>query len=105
MTYNGFDVTSGAAAWCSSYDFGDGTSSYLGAVGEWSLAYTYKDEVDYCMEMIDGLPISTGDYHWTSTQYNKQQAWRFSWANGDADYHPKIYDGYREVRAFGSIAD
>ena len=71
---------------------------YLGALGEWQTAYNNKSSIDSALSTIGGTAINTSDYHWTSTQYSSDRAWRLYWDGGYVDYDRKHYGRY--VRAF-----
>ena len=58
-----------AAEECRKYSYTiDGTTKYgyLGACGEWQIAYDNKSAIDSMMAKIGGTAINN-DYHWTST--------------------------------------
>lgn len=82
---------------------GETRHGYLGACGEWDLAYgggTNKTAIDGLMSQIGGTALTTTCY-WTSTQYASYSgyAWYSYWSNGDVVDSNKNDDGLC-VRAF-----
>lgn len=71
-----------AAYFCAGHSFPNGYGGYLGALGEWDIAYQNKPEVDKCMEKIGGVAISTSYPYWASTQASANRAWIFRWSDG-----------------------
>lgn len=71
-----------AAIYCNSFTFPNGNKGYLGAAGEWGIAYKNKQNIDICLSKIMGKAFYT-DYYWTSTQYNSISAYMVLW---DYDY-------------------
>lgn len=81
---------------------GETRHGYLGACGEWDLAYgggTNKAAIDSLMSQIGGTAL-TANWYWTSTQgsSNSPKAWVLSWDDGYVYYDYK--DGHSYVRAF-----
>ena len=70
---------------------------YIGALGEWWTAYNNKSSIDSALSKIGGTAM-TIDYHWTSTQYGSNNAWRLTWGNGNVIDHFKRGNSY--ARAF-----
>ena len=78
-----YDSKGEAARYCKDYIFPNGKNGYLGGCGEWYIARNNRTDIDKCMSKIGGFPISNRQYHWTSTQYNRNQAWEMAW---DSEY-------------------
>lgn len=70
-----------AAEYCANYIFPNGQTGYLGAAGQWSIAYNNKTEIDTCISLIGGTAIST-IYYRTSTQYGPNDSWVLTWSDG-----------------------
>ena len=75
------DSTS-AAYVANNYTFPNGQKGYLGAIGEWWLAYQNKEAADACMSLIGGERIYNDFNYWSSTQYDISKAWGFGWNQG-----------------------
>ena len=72
---------------------------YLGALGEWWTAYNNKSAIDSALSKIGGTAMYVGtNYHWTSTQYNSDNAWMLGWGKGVFNGYDKHSGNY--VRAF-----
>lgn len=73
-----------AAHKCAAYfteGFGAG-SWFLPSCGQWGVAQLNRVKIDTSISATIGSdPLSSGSY-WTSTQYNSNDAWIFSWVNG-----------------------
>lgn len=73
-----------AAHKCAAYfteGFGAG-SWFLPSCGQWNVAQLNRVKIDTSISATIGSdPLSSGSY-WTSTQYNSNDAWIFSWVNG-----------------------
>ena len=76
-----------AAIYCRNYTFKNGKKGYLPALGELYEAYLNKSEVDACMSLIGGKALydsSISNYvKWSSTQYDKYDAWELDWNDGN----------------------
>ena len=73
-----------AAGWCESKSItvgGEIRKGYLPALGEWQTAYNNKSQVDSALSKIGGTAMLTG-YHWASTEYSSNGAWRLNWGSG-----------------------
>ena len=73
-----------AAHQCAAYSTeGFGTNSwFLPSCGQWGVAQLNRVKIDTSISATIGSdPLSSGSY-WTSTQYNSNDAWIFSWVNG-----------------------
>ena len=72
-----------AAHKCAAYfteGFGAG-SWFLPSCGQWGVAQLNRVKIDTSISATIGSdPLSSGSY-WTSTQYNSNDAWIFSWVN------------------------
>lgn len=90
-----------AADYCRGVTFKHGEKGYLGSLGEWQEAYNNKAEIDACMSLIGGTAISTGYYHWTSTQSSSNDSWMLAWSGGNVRTTNK-YNTAR-VRAFAAL--
>ena len=90
-----------AAAACANYTFPNGQTGYLGALGQWQIAYGNKAEIDACMSLIGGTAIYTSAYHWTSTQCSSIYSWILYW--GDSSVSDSRKDSNRRVRAFTDL--
>lgn len=82
--------TSNAAGWCRSKSItvnGSVRYGYLPSLGEWQTAYNNKSVIDSALSTIGGTAMLTG-YHWSSTEYSSNYAWRLGWSRGDvaSDY-------------------
>ena len=64
-----------AAKLCSSFSFENGKKGYLGAAGEWMKVLNNRLEINNCMSKISGQNILDSNDYWTSTQYDKDDAW------------------------------
>ena len=83
--------TSNAAGWCRSKSItvnGSVRYGYLPSLGEWQTAYNNKSQVDSALSKIGGTAMLTG-YHWASTEYSSDYAWKLSWVIGDINYYGK----------------
>ena len=70
---------------------------YLGAMCELQTAYDNKAAVDSALSKIGGTAM-VANYHWSSTQYNSNNAWRLDWSNGNVQDNFKAGGSY--ARAF-----
>lgn len=91
-----------AAEYCASYTFPNGKTGYLGALGEWQVAYNNKTKVKSAMSLIGGTPFNTSSYYWSSTQFNDNHSWVFWWEYGNLYFYSKI-EMY-PARAFCSLS-
>lgn len=82
--------TRGAVYSCTNYVFPNGKAGYLPSLGEMTIAFNHKEEVNIAMVLI-GNTFSGYDKYWTSTQYSKWQAWRIPWSDGKSGAHYKDY--------------
>lgn len=73
---------------CIGYTFPNGKKGYLGALGEWTIAYNNKSAIVKCMSKIGGYIGE--NYYWSSTQCGKGQAWAFSWSDCKCVPNPKV---------------
>ena len=64
---------------------------YLGALGEWQIAYNNKSAIDSALSKIGGTAISTMTYHWSSTQESMYNAWNLRWKDYSVSYDDKTY--------------
>lgn len=74
-----------AAGWCRSKSInigGENRKGYLPALGEWQTAYNNKSQVDSALSKIGGTAMLTG-YHWASTEFSSNGAWKLPWGSGD----------------------
>lgn len=94
--------TSRAAYSCANYEFPNGQKGYLPALGEWAVAYKYKEDIVSAMSLIGGTAITTSVGHWSSTQRDATTAWKFYWSNSDAYTDNK--NRYNYVRAFSALS-
>ena len=76
------DDTSGAAYKCTNFVFPNGANGYLPALGEWNEAYAYKADIDAAMTLIGGKAFGSST-HWSSTQYDADDAWGLRWSDGN----------------------
>ena len=90
-----------AAEYCRSLTFKNGKKGYLWSLGEMQDAYNNKAAIDAAMSKIGGTPMTTDNYHWTSTQYSSTRAWELFWEMGSVTYHDKDNSYY--VRAVCSL--
>ena len=86
-----------AAEYCRNYTFKNGKKGHLWSLGEARDAYNNKAAIDAAMRKIGGTAITTGSYHWTSTQYSSGSAWLLNWSDGYVYTGGKDYNYY--VRA------
>jgi len=63
-----------AAGDCAAYTFPNGETGYLGAAGEWQVAYQNKEDLNSALTLIGGTTMKKSDY-WTSTEYSSTLAW------------------------------
>lgn len=73
-----------AAHQCAAYStegFGAG-SWYLPSVGQWGVAQLNRVKIDASINTTIGSDPLSSVLHWTSTQYNSNDAWIFGWVNG-----------------------
>lgn len=82
------------------YVFPNGGTGYLGAAGEWNVAYGYRDIIESALSKCGG-EILKSDAYWTSSQYDKSEAWEIYWGNGYIGDQRKDDNYY--VRAFASL--
>lgn len=104
-----FGHTASAAQLCIEYinlDYGTGVYSdwYLPSISELNHVWNNLFEVQKALT-IDGnaatTTLSTNNSCWSSTEYNGNYAWYFSFRSGDPDYYNKGYaTRVRAVRAF-----
>ena len=71
---------------------------YLGALGEWQIAYDNKAAIDSALSKIGGTAMDTSSYHWTSTQNSIDRAYSLDWRTGSTSGNYKNNKCY--VRAF-----
>lgn len=76
---------------------GNSVHGYLGAAGEWNIAYSNKTTIDNALSAIGSKPIQTTG-HWTSTQFSNSDVWTCWWGYGGLNHGPKNNNGY--VRPF-----
>lgn len=81
--------------------FPEGYMGYLPSLGELTLAYYYKDQIDTCMSKIGGNYIHDSYVNWSSTQRDSSNAWYLTNSNGNPSYGIKTTVDY--VRAFAPI--
>ena len=90
--------TGGAAKVCDDYSVTVGSITY----NDWFLPS--KDELNkLCLNksVIDGVCDGTYCAYWSSSEYDKYDAWYQVFGNGDQDYDHKMYGSYvRAVRYF-----
>ena len=89
-----------AAEACVAYVFPNGKTGYLGAFGQWKLAYNNKTAVDSAMSRIGGTAL-TSNYYWSSTQYGTNASFTLKWYNGVISSYSK--HTLNDVRAFCSL--
>ena len=85
-----------AAGWCESKSItvgGEIRKGYLPALGEWQTAYDNKSQVDSALSKIGGTAIPN-NYHWSSTEYSSNGAWKLYWGSGDVNDYGKDYTFY-----------
>ncbi len=70
-----------AAYYCNSFIL-NGRNCYLGSLGEWVEAYKNVNEVNLCIQIINGNPMYWGG-SWSSTIYDFDTAWSFHWGKGE----------------------
>ena len=73
-----------AAHKCAAYStegFGAG-SWFLPSCGQWSVAQLNRVKIETSISAIIGSDPLSSSSHWTSTQYNSNDAWIFGWVNG-----------------------
>lgn len=70
-----------AAYYCNSFIL-NGRNCYLGSIGEWVEAYKNVNEVNLCIQIINGTPMYWGG-SWSSTIYDFDTAWSFHWGKGE----------------------
>lgn len=105
------DGSDNAATKCVDFIFPNGSTGYLPALGEWVVAYDYKQNIDEALTLIgaDAIKVTEDNYAymWSSSQYNEYNTWLWSWLNGGAIYQRKsnFYSGYIDfyVRPFGEL--
>ena len=90
-----------ASNYCRDYTFLNGKKGYLGALGEWWIAYQNKDAIDSCLNKIGGTSIKTSGYHWASTQHSSNTSYVLHWVNGEVVPLNKNFKRY--VRAFAQL--
>lgn len=73
------DSTDYSAGYCNNYTFPNGQKGYLGALGEWQIAYENKSEVDTCLALISPTCSMEDMYVATSTQNSQNSSWTRSW--------------------------
>lgn len=78
-------VETGAAKTCINYTFPDGKIGYLPAIGEWIVAYRYKEDIENLISIVNGDAIlpDTRWPMWSSTRKQSDDAWYFEWEDGD----------------------
>lgn len=76
-----------AAYYCNSFIL-NGRNCYLGSLGEWIEAYKNVNEVNLCMQAINGNPIYWSE-SWSSTIYDFDGAWLFNWGKGEIGRNPR----------------
>ena len=93
-----------AAGLCNDYIFPNGKRGYLGALGEWHLVQNSIDTINTLMdaigERIDTNP-SSWPYYWSSTQFDSDTAWYWSFYSKNFSSSSKYYK--RRVRAFCTL--
>lgn len=99
--YDNYVTGAPAAEACAAYTFPNGKKGYLPALGEWQGAYNNKTAVVSAMTLIGGTAINTGNYYWSSTQYDSSNSWALSWSYGYLGTNRK--DGGNYVRAFAAL--
>lgn len=73
-----------AAHQCAAYStegFGAG-SWFLPSCGQWGVAQLNRVKIDTSISATIGSDLLSSGSHWTSTQYNSNDAWIFGWVNG-----------------------
>lgn len=73
-----------AARNCANYQFKNSSKGYLASAGEWIEIMSNTNEIDSCMDLIDGAYIGEGingieSIYWTSTQYDGNNAWMITY--------------------------
>lgn len=106
--------TAGAGYQCSNYVFPNGKTGYLGAAGEWTLVFTYRDNIEDALKFIGGNRLTNTDGHmgyWTSTQYQSSSNGNNAWTMeiySSVNTSLGLWDGYGKnsghpVRAFAKL--
>lgn len=97
-----------AAGYCSAFTFPDGkTKGFLPSVGQLSVAYYNKADVDAALSKCGGTAIKADEYYRTSTFYGivngtRRACWIFRWSDGYAFDASILYDSYN-VRPFAAF--
>jgi len=55
---------------------------YLPSMGELQLVYNKLTTIQNAINTVNGTPISTETYYWSSTESSKDKAWRIGFSNG-----------------------
>jgi hypothetical protein len=93
---------SSAAALCLNSTNGGQTDWYLPSIYELNMLWSNSYTVARALSQIPGAAQLATSYYWSSAEYDDNDAWIFSFSNGNAYYlNDKSYTGYvRAVRAF-----
>nr|DAN09671.1 MAG TPA: Baseplate J like protein [Caudoviricetes sp.] len=81
--------------------FPEGYTGYLPSLGELTLAYYYKDQIEACMTKIGGRTVFGTFRLWSSTQRDENNAWTMAANTGGAIYDTKASQRY--ARAFARV--
>ena len=101
-TYNGVTGVP-AAEYCAGYTFPNGKTGYLGALGEWKVAYDNKTKINSAMSLIGGTSFPFDDNYWTSTQYSNSGSWELYWNGGRISTFSKTAKFY--IRALCQLSN
>lgn len=91
---------SGCAYNCTKYNFPNGQTGYLPALGEWQIAYDNKAAIVAAMALIGGVAIGTK--YWSSTQIDNIGAWVFNLRSGEA-VNTYFKRDYCDARPFAEL--
>lgn len=89
-----------AAESCVAYVFPNGKTGYLGALGQWKVAYNNQTAVNSAMSLIGGAGLYTS-YYWASTQADSNYSWVFNGLSNSPNQRAKIT--VNSVRAFCAL--
>jgi hypothetical protein len=81
-----------AAYYCNTYSRGGLTAGkwWFPSLGEMMLIVSNLKKINYALSLISGsTQLTSSDWYWTSTEYDKTQAWRIMVSSGSFFYFGK----------------
>lgn len=75
---------------------------YIPSVGELKFIQLFRKGIDEAIKFVGGKPFS-GDWYWTSTEYNSSNAWDLYLSDGSLNYWSTKASSSEHVRAVSAF--